>query len=178
MYFRIHGGDNPTHLHLSVGDTATYDQYFGNDWKYLKLGANGVISIETNSNTWTFGTDGNLALPGAVVNSTTPKTGGSGGTFTALDLTKSINKLTTGDYSLANGVEGQVMHLVMQDMASPSSIGVVVANYRIDGTVGTSGLLIPFKIFNDANASYYDSRGFCTLIFTDGAWQQQGGSWD
>jgi hypothetical protein len=178
MYFRIHGGDNPTHLHLSVGDTATYDQYFGDDWKYLKLGANGVISIGTNSNTWTFGTDGNLALPGAVVNSTTPKTGGSGGTFTDLDLTKSINKLTNGDYSLANGVEGQVMHLVMQDMASPSSIGVVVANYRIDGTVGTSGLLIPFKIFNDANASYYDSRGFCTLIFTDGAWQQQGGSWD
>ncbi len=178
MYFRIHGGDNPTHLHLSVGDTATYDQYFGNDNKYLKLGLDGVISIGTNSNTWTFGTDGNLALPGAVVNSTTPKTGGSGGTFTALDLTKSINKLTNGDYSLANGVEGQIMYLVMQDGASPSSIGVVVANYRIDGTVGTSGLLIPFKIFNDANATYFDSRGFCTLIFTDGAWQQQGGSWD
>jgi len=53
-----------------------------------------------------------------------------------------------------------------------------VANYRIDGTVGTSGLLILFKIFNDANATYFDSRGFCTLIFTDGAWQQSGGSWD
>lgn len=178
MYFRIHGGDNPTHLHLSVGDTATYDQYFGDDWKYLKLGANGVISIGTNSNTWTFGTDGNLALPGAVVNSTTPKTGGSGGTFTELDLTKSINKLTNGDYSLANGVEGQVMYLVMQDGATPSSIGVVVANFRIGGTVGSSGLLVPFKTFNDANVSYFDSRGFCTLIFTDGAWQQSGGSWD
>jgi len=106
------------------------------------------------------------------------KTGGSGGTFTALDLTKSINKLTNGDYSLANGVEGQVMYLVMQDEASPSSIGVVVANFRIGGTVGSSGLLVPFKTFNDANASYFDSRGFCTLIFTDGAWQQSGGSWD
>ena len=63
MYFRIHGGDNPTHLHLSVGDTETYDQYFGNDYKYLKLGANGAISIETNSNTWTFGTDGSITFP-------------------------------------------------------------------------------------------------------------------
>jgi hypothetical protein len=178
MYFRVRGGDNATHLHFDTGDNSVYDQYFGDDWKYLKLGANGVISIETNSNTWTFGTDGTTTLPGAVVKSTVAKTGGSGGTFTDLDLTKSINKLTNGDYSLANGVDGQIMHLVMQDGANPSSIGVVVANFRIDGTVGSSGLLVPFKTFNDANATYFDSRGFCTLIFTDGAWQQSGGSWD
>lgn len=63
MYFRIHGGDNPSHLHLSVGDTAVYDQYFGNDWKYLKLGLDDVISIGTGGNTWAFGTDGATTFP-------------------------------------------------------------------------------------------------------------------
>jgi len=63
MYFRIHGGDNPTHLHLSVGDTSVYDQYFGNDNKYLKLGLDDIISIGTSSNTWKFGTDGATTFP-------------------------------------------------------------------------------------------------------------------
>ncbi len=258
MYFRIHGGDNPTHLHLSVGDTAVYDQYFGNDGKYLKLGLGGAISIGTNDNVWEFSTTGKLTIPGAVVNSTVTNTvsaaraplylgdstypaplvdgnygpftrsdivftvqvvGGSpiytitsvlnNATFTInqvigtldagdlggtpgntsnidvselvrvpLNLTKSVNKLADGPYSLADGIEGQIMHLVPQTGIDPSSIDVIVANYRIDGSQGTTGQLFPFRIFNDADSSYYNSRAFCTLIFTDGAWQQQGGSWD
>jgi len=95
-----------------------------------------------------------------------------------LNLTKSVNKLADGPYSLADGIEGQIMHLVPQTGIDPSSIDVIVANYRIDGSQGTTGQLFPFRIFNDADSSYYNSRAFCTLIFTDGAWQQQGGSWD
>jgi len=261
MYFRIHGGDNPVHLHLSTGNPSVYDQYFGTDDKYLKLGENGVVSIGTNSNTWTFGTDGNLALPGTVVNSTVTKNVSTTGTVlsvlaspsadplwpdgsylvtygvdgmiqviiagnsivtvevvtpssltnwavgdslgtvdgnaslnggpsivltvdsitpnpTPLDLTKAVNKLTSGSYTLADGVEGQIMNLVTQNGATPANVGVTVATYRIGGGTGTNGLLYPFRIFNDANASYVDSQAFCTLIFTDGAWQQSGGSWN
>ncbi len=63
MYFRVRGGDSPTHLHFDTGNNSTYDQYFGDDGKYLKLGNTGTISIGTNGNIWTFGTDGNLTLP-------------------------------------------------------------------------------------------------------------------
>ncbi len=97
---------------------------------------------------------------------------------TAIDLTKSVNKLTDGVYSLADGVEGQIVYLVPQTGTVPSDVNVNVANYRIDGSAGTDGLLFPFRIFNGANATYFDSGAFCTLIFTDGAWQQSGGSWD
>jgi hypothetical protein len=97
---------------------------------------------------------------------------------TAIDLTKSINKLTNGSYTLADGVEGQTMHLVAQTGTQPDAVNVTVANCRFGGTRGYNGGLYPFRILNDANASYFDSRGFCTLIFTDGAWQQSGGSWD
>lgn len=96
----------------------------------------------------------------------------------ALDLNKSINKLADGNYTLANGVEGQIMYLVPQSGITPSNVFVDVGNYRVGGFNGANGGLYPFRIFNDADSSYYDSRGFCTLIFTDGAWEQNGGSWD
>ena len=63
MYFRVRGGDNPTHLHFDTGNGSYYDQYFGDDAKYLKLAADGNISVGTNSRTWTFDIDGNLTLP-------------------------------------------------------------------------------------------------------------------
>jgi hypothetical protein len=70
QYFRVRGGDVPTHLHFDTGNSAYYDQYFGDDGKFVKLEAGdfGNVSIGTqdlgNSYNWTFGNDGNLTLPG------------------------------------------------------------------------------------------------------------------
>jgi len=86
-------------------------------------------------------------------------------TPTALDLTKSVNKLTTGYYTLADGVEGQVMHLVRQ--TSTNNATVIVANARVAGDQYTTLEHYPFTT-GDINM----------LIFTDGAWQAMGGSWD
>ena len=98
-------------------------------------------------------------------------------TPTALDLTKSINKLTSGRYTLADGVEGQIMYLVPQDgITSAANVGVSVANFRMADFTGTGGSLLPFRIYNGVDLM--DSTGICTLIFTDNAWQQTGGAWD
>lgn len=78
----------------------------------------------------------------------------------ALDLTKSVNKLTNGDYTLANGVEGQIMYLVRQTGSTYNSIMVNVANARIDGVLETNIDYYPFET----------SLNMSTLIFTDGAW--------
>jgi hypothetical protein len=94
---------------------------------------------------------------------------------TAIDLTKSVNKLTDGVYTLANGVEGQIMYLVAQNGTVEANVSVSVANSRNIGV----GTLFPFRVYDHSDDNYYDSvGGFCTLIFTDGAWQQQGGAWD
>ena len=98
-------------------------------------------------------------------------------TPTALDLTKSINKLTSGNYTLADGVEGQIMYLVPQDgITVAGNVGVSVANFRMADFTGTGGSLLPFRIYNGVDLM--DSTGMCTLIFTDNAWQQSGGAWD
>ena len=99
-------------------------------------------------------------------------------TPTAIDLTKTVNKLADGSYTLANGVEGQIMYLVGQTGAISTEVGVTVANYRVNGSENTGGLLLPFRVYDYSDESYYDSFGnICTLIFTDGAWQQTGGAW-
>jgi len=89
-------------------------------------------------------------------------------TYTALDLTKSVNKLTNGSYTLANGVEGQIMYLVRQTAAT--AVTVTVANARIEGVMQTD---IPFSPFTDGT----DPTNMATLIFTDSAWQNMGGVW-
>ena len=131
-------------------------------------------------------TTGNTAV-GAVIG--TLDTGDLGGTSgstsnisvadvvqaaTAIDLTKSINKLTDGVYTLANGVEGQIMYLVAQNGVVEANVSVLVANSRNIGV----GTLSPFSVYDNSSDSYYDNiGGICTLIFTDGAWQQSGGAW-
>jgi hypothetical protein len=95
------------------------------------------------------------------------KTGGTVGTPTAIDLTKFVNKLssaTNGRYTLADGVEGQLMYLTRQDTGSTY---VRVANARVEGTLDT-----------DADLTFQSFGGtVITLLFIDGAWQQGGGEW-
>lgn len=97
-------------------------------------------------------------------------------TTTALDLTKSVNKLTDGYYTLADGVEGQLMYLVRQNGAVAANIFVTVSNARLDNS--ESGTIvydnIEFYPFNTSGSF----NTMTTLIFTDGAWQSNNGSWD
>jgi hypothetical protein len=88
---------------------------------------------------------------------------------TAIDLTKTINKLTDGEYTLADGVEGQIMYLVRQPDAGPE-VDINVANGRVGNNVYDGIAFFPFSGSGSGNMT--------TLIFTDGAWQADGGSWD
>lgn len=92
---------------------------------------------------------------------------------TPLDTTKSVNKLTDGYYTLANGVEGQIMYLVSDStILDTSTVTVIVSNGRVGGNTYVDIMLFPFV----SPGSYVNS--ICTLIFVDGYWQQTGGSWD
>jgi hypothetical protein len=104
-----------------------------------------------------------FVLQPATVGATVP-------TPTPLDLTKSVNKLTNGVYTLADGVEGQIMYLVRQTGSAYNQIIVNVANGRVDGALYTTIDHYPFENVSTPNMS--------TLIFTDGAWQSSNGGWD
>jgi hypothetical protein len=88
---------------------------------------------------------------------------------TAIDLTKTVNKLTPGYYTLADGVEGQIMYLVRQT-GLDTTVEISVAHARNGASEYTDYPHYPF-----AGGS---SNDLVTLIFTDGHWQSSGDSWD
>lgn len=86
---------------------------------------------------------------------------------TAIDLTKPINRLGTGAYSLADGVEGQIMYLVPENGTDGSATEVVIANVRRLNTT-------TYQLYTDISWAPFETAtntGISMLIFTGGAWQ-------
>jgi hypothetical protein len=153
-----------------------------------------VNSEDSSSYTWNFGQTGNLIFPDDTVQSTaytgllTTAAATGGVEFnlsTALDLTKSIQKLTAGYYSLADGVEGQIMYFVpVNGVTQGSSVGIVMANVRqfVNGTVAViNNAWFPFfqnAIIDDGNPEAFNASTIAYAIFTDGAWNVFGGGMD
>jgi len=105
----------------------------------------------------------------AGVNTTVAKTGGvDTNNKVALDLTKSINKLAAGYYSLANGVEGQILRVVKQTGNNETTVIFVTNKCRINGTEYTNNYIEPFANGNNV----------VTFVYTDSAWQSDNGLWD
>jgi hypothetical protein len=114
---------------------------------------------------------------------------------TAIDLTKTINKLSEGVYTLADGVEGQIMYLVPTeggvDIGQSDSVVInIPGKSRVSGRYtgqqytsigGNLNTFYPFKTVATPDvtgaADVYIDTNVCILIFTDDAWQAQGGSW-
>jgi hypothetical protein len=174
------------HIHLVTGNPATVDLYLGDDDQYVKIEKNaGNVVIGTNVNTkqWTFGTDGKLTLPGAIINSAVNITGSGDPAYpTALDLTKTVNKLsdnTGSNYTLADGVEGQIMYLVPKDGATNAGVYIMVNHGRVLNNSGaTTATIFTDIAFNPFGTDTSMTSNVVTMMFTDGAWQSSGGVWD
>jgi hypothetical protein len=97
-------------------------------------------------------------------------------TPTALDLNKSINSIGDGTYSLADGVEGQIMYLVpnTETIGSVDNVFVTVAHARDGASQDIDALLNPFYYYVGTEQVF---TSICTLIYTQDHWQQIGGSW-
>ena len=104
QYLRVRGGDVATHIHLDTGNNSYFDQYFGDDGKYVKLESGGNISIGTNTHNWTFGLDGNLTVPGGIL--------GAGNLKLSPDSTNAASYL---DIFLTSGPD---LHLVASNGAN------------------------------------------------------------
>lgn len=114
--------------------------------------------------------DGWLSVDGDFGNnpSATYTVTGQNITQTQLDLTKSVQKLTDGDYRVHDGQEGQIMYLVLQPNTNDAAaIRVFFDNARVAINQYTDIFMNPFA-----------GNNIVTLIFTDGCWQSDVGTWD
>ena len=88
----------------------------------------------------------------------------------ALPLNKAVLKLSDGRFTLANGSEGQMIRLVLQDgTTNKQTIRVTFANARVNGTTYQNIFMEPFAS---------GQPDIVSILFTDGAWQSDAGLWD
>jgi hypothetical protein len=121
--------------------------------------------------TWYFKDNGSLILPGAMIESVTQDFGGvDRENATIINLTKTVQKLANGHYIIPESEEGQMIHLVLQNNSNVANVYVYASNARIQGTVVADAMMQPFVAT--------PNPGLVTFIYTDNAWQSNGGLWD
>ena len=71
LYLRVRGNiiDEPTHIHFDTGNNQYFNQFIGDDNKYIQLANTGNVVVNTNDNAgnsaqWIFNNFGTLSLPG------------------------------------------------------------------------------------------------------------------
>jgi len=72
IYPTVIPGTDDNHLHLTTGNLYNTELFLGNDNLYVKLANTGNVVVNSNDDTgntaqWTFGTNGNLTLPGNII---------------------------------------------------------------------------------------------------------------
>ncbi len=102
--------------------------------------------------------------PSNIVTSNAPSAG-------AIDITKQMASLVPGAYSVADGVEGQVLFLTVRS-GNRQNIQVTFANirYNASDSVQTNTMITPFW-----GAAAANRPTLVTCIFTDGAWTLSNG---
>jgi len=102
---------------------------------------------------------GKLPVPSNIVTSNTPSAG-------AIDITKQMASLAPGAYTVANGVEGQVLFLTVNS-GNRQNVQVTFANirYNASDSVQTNTMITPFW-----GSSTSNRPTVVTCIFTNGAW--------
>ena len=169
----------------TVSLSAIFDAAWPDGSYTVNFGSDGVVQIQITSNiasvySVTPGTSNTWSIGDLVgtISGTASLNGGADIVITvatitpapvALDLTKSVQKLTDGVYTLGNGEEGQIMYFVQQTGATGLARVYVTNACRINGAEYTNNFIEPF--INNIN-------NVVTMIYTDNAWQSLGGQWD
>jgi hypothetical protein len=145
LYLRVRGNilDEPTHIHFDTGNNQYYNQFIGDDNKYIQLANTGNIVINSNDNAgnsaqWIFGANGNLTVPGGIVGSgASPAPYLSGfSSVSAINLSASGNITASGNLIANVGI---------------TTVGNVTGNYFIGNGSQLTGLSANYSNANVAD---------------------------
>lgn len=177
-YLQIRSGDIDSHIHFDTGNNNAYDQYFGDDFKYLKLeaGLAGNVKIGTFQDGgigqlyWTFDSNGNLTLPTnySAINYANGSPYGSNTTTDNFFINGEDKGLIVDAAGLKrfgfmkySGIEGSLVHSTNVGGAVPLRIGRTstadvtlgnIATFTTEIYVGTNGhVRIADDTVNDIN---------------------------
>jgi hypothetical protein len=160
MYLRVRGNitDEPTHIHFDTGNNAYYNQFIGDDNKYIQLANTGNIVINSNdvagnAAQWTFAADGNLIFP-------------TGNLVITPDFAAEANAvvISSTDHVLAlvsNGVNGGVQSVWVEDVANIGTSNI--AAVRVSPVSQTGNVQIQTGNNSSYNTWTFSADGNLTL---------------
>jgi len=171
----IQNGTNPTYTisGVDLGGTSPANDCLLTVTTVDDIITNVVVSGTALLPKWTFGTDGSLTLPGAII--TTANTSSYTSTTVTVDITALVNKLvpqaTTGapHYYIPPGTDGQIMYLVPANIHNDGSESTTIS---FDNARWSSGAG-PIYISEGARPSWLPfaaGSAVVTIIFANGAW--------
>jgi hypothetical protein len=155
QYLRVRGDISyePTHIHFDTGNNQYFNQFIGDDNKYVLLSNTGNIVINTddyagNTAQWTFDTTGNLSAPGnvsAVGNVTGAYILGNGSGLTNLPAPTVTQDITsTGDMSIMtyDGVIKSVNYATVEPSSGNIKGGNIFTLGNVTGgNITTTGIV-------------------------------------
>jgi hypothetical protein len=138
------GSSEDHHIHLIAGDPTITDIYLGDDDQYVKIEKNGgnvVIGTDTNTNQWTFGTDGDLVLPAGKTIRDTSGTDLLADVDTLLEPYKGFRAHYGTMYNNTDDENGPINKLVIyKSTATPSSVidtSTETDDFQVTGLTGS-----------------------------------------
>lgn len=178
------------HIHIAAGEGSNSegDLFLGDDTKHVEVNHNGYVNIQSyntdtyNTYRWEFDDNGRIRLPGGLTSYAQSNTYDD--TAISLNVNALINKIVpTADaggnkYTLADGVEGQLMHIVAGTGGEVSNeyttMSIAHARYTNGAGVITEGAVSGWLPFHHSSVP----STVLTLIFTDGHWNLPHNSFD
>ena len=160
MYLRVRGNinDEPTHIHFDTGNNQYYNQFIGDDNKYIQLANTGNIVINSNDAAgnaaqWTFDTGGNLTFP-------------TGNLVIISDYAAEANSavISSTDHILAlssTGINGGVQSVWVEDVANIGTSNI--AAVRVSPVSQTGNVQIQTGNNSSINTWTFSADGNLTL---------------
>ncbi len=137
-------GGVPGHIHIRAGgtqDNSLADLYLGGEHSHVKIsaGANPPVTVMSNNNAWTFGTDGNLTLPNTATVSINYANG--------VSILSGLGGSSYGNAQVAT-------YLQFGNIANVSVAGNVTANYFVGNGALLTGIVAGSNYSNVQVAAY------------------------
>jgi len=153
QYLRVRGDVTyePTHIHFDTGNNQYFNQFIGDDNKYVLLSNTGNIVINTddyagNSAQWIFDTSGNLSAPGNI---------SATGNVTGAYIKGNGSELTNVTVSVAGNIVG-----------TQSNVTLVAGSYTWTFN-NTGNLTLPGNTFS---VNYANNTPVNVVTRFEGAW--------
>jgi hypothetical protein len=180
-------GGVPGHIHIRAGgtqDNSLAHLYLGGENSHVKIsaGANPPVTVMSNNNEWTFGTNGNLTIPGSINFTSSPAGSITGASLVSAQQFYSHGNVTIAGNLTVNGnstiinttsytIEDNVLQIADGNPADTLDLGFV-AHRTAGNTLQHTGLIRDasagnWKLFSNVTTQPGNTVDFTDAVYDD-----------